>query len=80
MQASDGHSLFGSRRFHTYRTYIVGCVLAWAVLWLIVAATAPSDTRHTVLLVFLGWLIGWTSASIARLVYPPPKNRGGRGF
>jgi hypothetical protein len=26
-------------------------------------------------LVFGGWVIGWTSATIARYIYPPPKTR-----
>jgi hypothetical protein len=32
-------------------------------------------TFHTVLIVFGGWMIGWTSATIARWFYPPPKAR-----
>jgi hypothetical protein len=28
-----------------------------------------------ILLVFAGWAIGWLSATIARVVYPPPKSR-----
>jgi hypothetical protein len=27
-------------------------------------------------LTFAGWVLGWTSATIARYVYPPPKRRG----
>jgi hypothetical protein len=27
-------------------------------------------------LTFAGWVLGWTSATIARYVYPPPKSRG----
>jgi hypothetical protein len=29
--------------------------------------------NHAVIFVFLGWWIGWLSATIARSVYPPPK-------
>ena len=32
-------------------------------------------TRHTFAVFFGGWAIGWLSASIARVVYPPPKPR-----
>jgi hypothetical protein len=32
-----------------------------------------TSTEHSVLYVILGWALGWTSATIARYVYPPPK-------
>ncbi|HME50051.1 hypothetical protein [Mycobacterium sp.] len=38
-------------------------------------AETDTATRHTFMLVFGGWVIGWLSATIARAVYPPPKNR-----
>ncbi len=60
---------------NTYAAYSVGCAAVWAVLLAVVAATAKAHTLHTILLVFGGWLIGWTSATIARYVYPPPKSR-----
>jgi hypothetical protein len=47
----------------------------WAVVLAIVATTGTTDTLHTFLLVFAGWVIGWTSATIARYVHPPPKSR-----
>jgi hypothetical protein len=62
-------------RFRTYTAYGIGCVVVWAVIWAVVAAVASNHTRHTYLLVFLGWVIGWGSATIARVVYPPPKAR-----
>jgi hypothetical protein len=46
--------------------------VAWAVL--LVAAVSGNMT-NAIVLVFFGWLIGWTSATIARVVYPPPKPR-----
>lgn len=61
------------RRLHTYTAYSIGCAIVWAVLLAIVAATAKADRRDTILLVFAGWVLGWTSATIARYVYPPPK-------
>jgi len=61
------------RRFRTYRNYSIGCFVVWGVLLAIVAATQTAQTRNRMLIVFGGWLIGWTSASVARLVYPPPK-------
>ncbi|MEA2314534.1 MAG: hypothetical protein QOI03_1226 [Solirubrobacteraceae bacterium] len=62
-------------RFNTYKAYAVGCVIAWAVLWIIVGIRSSEATQEHVLFVFLGWLLGWTSATIARAVYPPPKHR-----
>lgn len=75
MPASDGHPLFRPRRFNSYKAYSIGCSIVWGVLWVIVGFVASPDTRHNVLLLFFGWVIGWTSASIARLVYPPPNKR-----
>jgi hypothetical protein len=60
-------------KFNTYKAYTIGCVIAWAVLWVVVATRASDATRENVLLVFLGWVLGWTSATIARAVYPPPR-------
>ncbi len=63
------------KRFNTYQAYTVGCVIAWAILWIVVGAQSSKATQENVLLVFLGWLLGWTSATIARAVYPPRANR-----
>jgi hypothetical protein len=60
------------KRFNNYRAYTIGCVIAWAILWIAVGALSSDATREHVLLVFLGWVLGWTSATIARAVYPPP--------
>jgi hypothetical protein len=60
------------QRFNTYKAYTVGCAVAWAVLWVVVGTQASDHTRRTLLYVFLGWLLGWTSATVARAVYPPP--------
>jgi len=81
MGASNGSPLLAwihrvtPRRRNTYTAYSIGCVIAWAVLWAILAATAKKETLSHVLPVFLGWGIGWLSATIARAVYPPPKKR-----
>jgi hypothetical protein len=63
------------RSGRTYTGYSVGCAVTWTVILAIVAFVYP-DRLHTFLLVGGGWLIGWISATIARLVYPPPKHRG----
>jgi hypothetical protein len=59
----------------TYRTYSIGCFVVWAVLLIVVSTTQTSNTQRTFLLVFGGWCIGWLSASIARVVYPPPRRQ-----
>jgi hypothetical protein len=63
------------KRFNTYKAYTVGCVVAWAVLWVVVGIQSSDHTRRTVLYVFLGWWLGWTSATIARALYPPPARK-----
>jgi len=49
-----------------------------AVIWPGVAVKASDKASdqsiHNLLLVFYGWVIGWISATIARVVYPPPKS------
>jgi hypothetical protein len=59
----------------TYGAYSIGCLVAWAVILAVVESTGKHSVRHAVLYVFLGWAIGWTSATIARAVYPPRKAR-----
>jgi hypothetical protein len=63
------------QRFRTYTAYSIGCAIAWAIILLIVDATHGKHDMRTILWVFAGWAIGWTSATIARFVYPPPKAR-----
>lgn len=59
----------------TYVGYSVACAVLWAVVLTAVWTHAGDGTRHTFLVFFGGWAIGWLSASIGRLVYPPPKSR-----
>ena len=54
----------------TYTAYSIGCAVVWAVILTVVAVVYP-NRLHTFLLVGAGWWIGWTSATIARSVYPP---------
>lgn len=65
------------RRFSTYTGYSIGCAVVWTVILAVISAKADNATRHTFLLVFGGWAIGWLSATIARAVYPPPKRHAG---
>jgi hypothetical protein len=57
----------------TYTAYSVGCWIVWAVLLIAGALAGKESPDQAVLYVFLGWVIGWLSATIARSVYPPPK-------
>lgn len=63
------------RSLNTYTAYSIGCAVVWAVVLAVVAAVGRNHTVHTFVLVFFGWVIGWLSATIARVVYPPPKSR-----
>jgi hypothetical protein len=56
-----------------YLGYGLACTFAWAVIWILVGTLASTGTVHTLGLVFLGWVIGWGSATIARAVYPAPR-------
>ena len=64
-----------AHRLHTYTAYSIGCAVVWGVILAITATVGKEDTLHTLLLVSSGWVIGWTSATIARYVYPPPRSR-----
>jgi hypothetical protein len=59
----------------TYVGYSIACAVVWAVILTTVWTHAGDATRHTFAVFAGGWAIGWLSASIARVVYPPPKPR-----
>jgi hypothetical protein len=59
----------------TYAGYSIACAGVWAVILTTVWTHTGDTTRHTFMVFFGGWAIGWLSASIARVVYPPPKPR-----
>ena len=60
-------------RLNTYTTYSIGCAAVWGVILLVARRRLDSQTRNTLELVCSGWWIGWTSATIARVGFPPPK-------
>jgi hypothetical protein len=60
-------------RLNTYTAYGVGCAAAWAVILIVTQRRTSSQTRNTIRLTCAGWWLGWMSATIARVVYPPPK-------
>lgn len=75
MQASTGRPFLRPGRLNTYTGYTIGCAIAWAVVWAIFATTHRKEGLGQLLIFFIGWLAGWGSATIARVVYPPPKQR-----
>jgi hypothetical protein len=63
------------QRLHTYAAYSVGCAIVWAGILALVRLRGDEAKAKTIYLVCYGWWLGWISASIARLVYPPPRAR-----
>jgi hypothetical protein len=57
-----------------YLGFSISCAAAWAVIWLLLVTLASTHTVHTMAYVFLGWVIGWATATIARVVYPAPRS------
>jgi hypothetical protein len=57
----------------SYLGFSIGCAAAWAVIWILLATLASTRTVHAVAYVFLGWVIGWFTATLARVVYPAPR-------
>ena len=72
MDGSNSQRLYRRGRAHSYTAYSIGAFVVWAVVLVIILVTRR-ERLDTFLTVFLGWLIGWTSATIGRLVYPPPR-------
>jgi len=63
------------QRLRSYTTYSVACFVVWAAIWIVRTVNGWGDDNGTIRLIFVGWVIGWLSATIARSVYPPPKPR-----
>lgn len=61
------------KRLDSYFAYSIGCAGVWGVILLLAQRWADTPTRNTLRLVCGGWWMGWTSATIARIGYPPPK-------
>ena len=66
-------------RLNNYTAYSVGCAAVWTVILLVAQRVADAETRKTMQLGCAAWWSGWTSATIARVGYPPPKKLGPRG-
>ena len=63
------------KRRQSYTAYSIGCAVVWAAILGVLAAHGEREKLHKILPVFGSWWMGWTSATIARYVYPPPKAR-----
>ena len=68
----SGTSSLNAKR-NTYTGYGIACAAVWAVILALAQRRLDSETRNTLRLVCMGWWTGWTSATIARAGYPPPK-------
>jgi len=60
-------------RPNTYTAYSIACAGVWGAILLLARRRLDSQTQNTLRLVCSGWWMGWTSATIARIGYPPPK-------
>jgi hypothetical protein len=75
METQHGHPFLRPGHLNTYTAYGIGFFAAWAVLLAVCAATVPNKTLGYIFAIFFGSVIGWTSATLARVAYPPPKKR-----
>ena len=66
------------QRFRTYTAYSIGTAIVWGVVLLVAWLIDSSSTLRAFWLVSLGFFLGWLSATIARVVYPPPKKSWSR--
>ncbi|MGH2871708.1 MAG: hypothetical protein ACRDL5_04505 [Solirubrobacteraceae bacterium] len=66
-------------RLNNYTAYSVGCAAVWAGILLVARRVTDADTRKAMQLGCAAWWSRWTSATIARVGYPPPKKLGLRG-
>lgn len=53
----------------------IGRAFVWAATLRVLAARGEREKLRKVFPVFGGWWLGWTSATIARYVYPPAESR-----
>lgn len=58
---------------NTYTAYSIGCAGAWGAILLMARRRLDPRSWNTLRLVCGGWWMGWTSATIARIAYPPPE-------
>jgi hypothetical protein len=61
---------------NTYTGYSTGCAAVWAVILFVAQRRADVEARKPIQLFCAAWWSGWTSATIARVGYPPPQKLG----
>jgi hypothetical protein len=57
----------------TYLGYSIGCAAVWGVILAAAQRRLDPQSRRTLRMCCGAWWSGWTSATIARVGYPPPK-------
>jgi hypothetical protein len=65
-----------SRQVDPYVRYSLACAAVWAVILAVAQRRLDVDRRKGLQLWCLAWWSGWTSATIARHIYPPPTKLG----
>jgi hypothetical protein len=63
----------------TYLGYGIGCAAVWGVILGAAQRRLDPQSRRTLRMCCGAWWSGWTSATIARVAYPPPKPLTPRG-
>lgn len=58
---------------NTYTSYGVGSAAVWGLILAVGRRRLDPDSWKALRLGCAGWSTGWTSATIARAGYPPPK-------
>jgi hypothetical protein len=66
-------------RLNTYTGYSISCAAVWAAILAAAQRRLDPGTRNALRLWCVAWWSGWTSATIARAGYPPPKKLTPRG-
>ena len=66
-------------RRDTYAGYSIGSAAVWAVILAVGRRRLDSRSWEMLRIVCAGWWSGWTSATLARAGYPPPKKLTSRG-
>ena len=75
MQASNENFTPSNPKWYwkpTYAGFAASCAVAWAIIWVLLAILASNLTVHRMAYVFLGWVIGFMTATVARSVYRRP--------
>lgn len=60
-------------RRDTYTAYSIGCAGVWGIILVVARRRLDAHNRETLRLVCGAWWMGWTSATIARIGFPPAK-------